>query len=88
MTTPAGFEGLLAEVVRSVIREELATLSPAQQADLLTPEELAAKLKIPLTWVYEQSRQGNIPTRRIGRYIRFDFDEVLQSEKAKEKISS
>jgi hypothetical protein len=31
----------------------------------------------------EQSRQGNIPTRRIGRYLRFSLTEVLESQKKK-----
>jgi excisionase family DNA binding protein len=48
---------------------------------LLTPEQLAEKLKIPVSWVYEQSRQKKIPTHRLGRYIRFDIDEVLESQK-------
>ena len=81
MTTPAGFEALLAEVVRAVIREELTTLASVSKAELLTPEELADKLKVPLSWVYEQSRQGNIPTHRMGRYIRFDLREVIESQK-------
>jgi hypothetical protein len=51
-------------------------------SELLKPEELAAKLKVPLSWVYEQSRLGNIPTHRIGaRYIRFDLAEVIASQK-------
>lgn len=83
MTTPAGFEGLLAEVVRAVIREELTVLANASKAELLTPEELAEKLKVPLSWVYEQSRQGNIPTHRMGRYIRFDLREVIASQTKK-----
>jgi excisionase family DNA binding protein len=48
---------------------------------LLTPDELAAELKVPVSWVYEQSRQGKIPTHRLGRYIRFDLSEVLYSQK-------
>ncbi len=81
MTTPAGFEGLLAEVVRGVIREELTVLANASKAELLTPEELAEKLKVPRSWVYEQSRQGHIPTHRMGKYIRFDLREVITSQK-------
>ncbi|MBI2361025.1 MAG: helix-turn-helix domain-containing protein, partial [Deltaproteobacteria bacterium] len=50
------------------------------KVNLLTPEELAERLKVPLSWVYEQSRQGKIPTHRIGRYIRFDLCEVLESQ--------
>jgi len=52
-------------------------------AELLTPEELATKLKVPVSWCYEQSRQGNIPTHRLGRYLRFSLTEVLESQKNK-----
>ena len=45
--------------------------------------DLADRLKVPVSWVYEQSRQGNIPTHRIGRYLRFSLTEVLESQKNK-----
>jgi excisionase family DNA binding protein len=45
--------------------------------ELLTPKELAGVLKVPLSWVYEKSRQGILPTHRIGKYIRFNLEEVL-----------
>jgi excisionase family DNA binding protein len=69
-----------------VIREELAAVVTASKSELLTTEALAEKLKVPLSSVYEQSRQGNIPTHRIGRYIRFDLAEVLESQKKKETV--
>ncbi len=67
---------------RGLIREELQANhgQNGHGKELLTPEDLAERLKVPLSWVYEQSRQGNIPTHRIGRYIRFDFLEVLASQ--------
>ncbi|HEY2918452.1 MAG TPA: helix-turn-helix domain-containing protein [Candidatus Binatia bacterium] len=69
---------LLLEQIRAVVREEIAaTRTPTE---LLTPEELAQRLKLPVSWVYEQSRQNQIPTRRLGRYIRFDLREVLESQ--------
>lgn len=49
--------------------------------ELIEPEELARRLKVPRSWVYEQSRRNNIPTHRIGRYIRFDLQEVIASQK-------
>jgi excisionase family DNA binding protein len=49
--------------------------------DALTPEQLAERISVPVSWVYEQSRQEKIPTHRIGRYIRFDLAEVLASQK-------
>jgi len=48
---------------------------------LLIAKELADRLKVPRSWVYEQSRQGKIPTHRVGRYIRFNIQEILASQK-------
>ena len=75
---PNPFAGFFDEV-RRIVREEIqASHTPRE---LLEPEELAARLKLPVSWVYEQSRQDAIPTHRIGRYIRFDLDEVIESQK-------
>ena len=71
---------LLVEQIRVVVREEIAAASNGNR-DLLTPEELAEKMRLPVSWVYEQSRQNKIPTHRLGRYIRFDLTEVLESQK-------
>lgn len=74
--------------IRQAVREEIAALNGNKNPEeLLTPEELAERLKVPVSWVYEQSRQGNIPTHRLGRYIRFDVREVLESQKKKENPS-
>ncbi|MBI4523936.1 MAG: helix-turn-helix domain-containing protein [Deltaproteobacteria bacterium] len=80
---PATLESALKELLRQVVREEIqaATGQNGQNKELLTPDELAERLKVPLSWVYEQSRQGNIPTHRIGRYIRFDARNIRKSEK-------
>jgi excisionase family DNA binding protein len=80
-------ETALESLLRRIVREEIQFLQDGKASELLTPEELAAALKVPLSWVYEQSRQGNIPTHRIGRYIRFDREEVLECQKKKELVS-
>jgi excisionase family DNA binding protein len=74
---------LLVDQIRLVVREEIkaATNGNGHDSPLLTPEQLAEQLSVPLSWVYEQSRQGNIPTHRIGRYIRFNFAEVVETQK-------
>jgi hypothetical protein len=47
--------------------------------ELLTPVELAERLKVPTSWVRERTRSrdlnGNdaIPHLRLGRYIRFQW---------------
>jgi len=74
------FRSELREIVREAVREALNGDGKGQ-SNLLTSEELADRLRVPLSWVYEQSRQGNIPTHRLGRYIRFDLQEVLASQK-------
>jgi excisionase family DNA binding protein len=50
-----------------------------QPADLLTPEELASRLKVKKSWVYEKLRQRGpnpLPYFRMGRYLRFNWPAV------------
>jgi excisionase family DNA binding protein len=76
----------LLDAIREAVKDALREVGGnGQQHGLLDPDELAAKLKVPVSWVYEQSRQGNIPTHRIGRYIRFELQEVLDSQSTKKK---
>src|ERR1700733_12398236 len=44
------------------------------------PEELAARLNVPPSWVYEKTRtrcRNPIPCLRLGRYIRFQWPELI-----------
>lgn len=48
--------------------------------DYLTITELAAKLKVPNSWIYARTRlkgPGTIPHLKIGKYLRFSLEEVL-----------
>ena len=80
MAEPTPFDPFF-EKIREIVRQELAAQRNGHTVELLTPEKLAEALKVPLSWVYDQSRQGNIPTHRLGRYIRFDLAEVLAHKK-------
>jgi hypothetical protein len=57
------------------------TLDPR---DILTPEELAKRLKVGVSWVYEKSRSRGkrggkpLPVLRIGRYLRFAWPDVVE----------
>jgi excisionase family DNA binding protein len=45
-------------------------------ADILTPDELAARLKVSRSWVYEKMRsrsENPLPVFRIGKYVRFSW---------------
>jgi excisionase family DNA binding protein len=49
--------------------------------DFLTVPELAKLLKVPISWVYQRSRERGeeaIPRIRCGRYVRFPKREVLE----------
>lgn len=43
---------------------------------LLTIEELADALGVKPSWVMEHGAKGTIPSYLVGRYRRFDLDEV------------
>jgi len=53
--------------------------------DLLTPEELAARLKVSKSWVFEQTRERAkvrnkmpLPCIRLGKYLRFSWVAVCE----------
>jgi excisionase family DNA binding protein len=37
---------------------------------------IAERLGVPKSWVAQQARQNAMPHVRLGRYVRFDEDEV------------
>ena len=86
MSEPSNPFDLFLDRIREIVREEVQAAMAngnGHSLELFTPEELADRMKLPVSWVYEQSRQGNIPTHRIGRYLRFSLTEVLESQKKK-----
>ena len=49
------------------------------QMKLITPEELADWLKVPLSWIYDRTRRAGperLPVYKIGRYLRFSVLEI------------
>ena len=47
---------------------------------LLNVQELAEKLNVPVSWIYDRTRNGStdhIPHYKIGKYLRFAEDEVI-----------
>jgi len=82
-STPTLFSEALCAELRMIIKRAVQEAVNGHKTEdpLLTAEKLAKRLNVPVSWIYEQSRQGNIPTHRLGRYIRFDLHEVLDSQK-------
>lgn len=50
---------------------------------LLTVQELATRLHVPASWVYQEAERGRIPHLRLGKYLRFEPDTVLAYFRAK-----
>jgi hypothetical protein len=49
---------------------------------LLTAEELAARWRVPVAWVYAKCRTGELPKVPLpGRYIRFRVETVEAFER-------
>jgi excisionase family DNA binding protein len=59
---------------------ELATTNGAVR--LLTADELAKRWQVPKAQVYRLSREGVVPTVRIGRYFRYSLAAVEAFEAA------
>jgi hypothetical protein len=54
-----------------------ASPEPSQPVGgLLDAKALATALSLPVSWVREKARQGEIPCTRAGRYVRFDLASV------------
>jgi excisionase family DNA binding protein len=50
-----------------------------EQSTLLTVHEVAAILKVPVSWVYEHTRgnrQEKLPHVKVGKYLRFFDTEI------------
>jgi len=43
---------------------------------LVDAQAVAVRLGVPVTWVRDQARSGALPCVRLGRYVRFDLDDV------------
>ena len=41
-------------------------------------KEMARKLFLPVSWLYGKTRTGEIPHYKIGKYVRFDADQVME----------
>jgi excisionase family DNA binding protein len=71
-------EDQFAEVVRRVVREELASLSNGHDLELLTADEVAKMLKYPDRHsVYKLKREGKLKSVSLGdKTLRFSQSEV------------
>ena len=48
------------------------------QKALLDVQQLSTALNISVGWIYQQTSQKKIPFIKVGKYVRFDLDEVIE----------
>jgi excisionase family DNA binding protein len=61
------------------------------QDDLLTVDEAARFLHVPVSWVYEHARTGSgdrLPVIKVGKYLRFDRSDLRAYVDAKRAEST
>jgi len=77
------FEPLFEEF-RRIVREEIAAAANGiAHGKLLTAEELAEALQVHKATVYEWVKSKAIPYYQSGRFVRFNLQEVLESQRKK-----
>jgi excisionase family DNA binding protein len=48
-----------------------------QTVEWLTIEEAATLIRVPKSWLYERTRTNTVPHIKLGKYLRFDRQELL-----------
>ena len=75
---------LMLESFRRIVREEIkAAANGSAHGKLLTAEELAEVLQVHKATVYEWVKSKAIPYYQSGRFVRFNLQEVLESQRKK-----
>ncbi len=62
---------------RDLAVELAALIGENSVSPLLDARQAAAVLNTPQSWVLAEARAGRIPHVRLGRYVRFDRDDLL-----------
>ena len=76
------FRSELEEIVERAIKK---ALNGHGHSPMLTAEQLAEKLQVNKATVYEWVKAKSIPYYQAGRFIRFNLQEVLESQRKNSK---
>ena len=85
MIDPANPFAPFFEEVRRIVREEIAAagMNGNSPSPALLSAEAAAKLfDVPKSWISEAARRGELPSVRVGHYVRFRVDDLENFIKA------
>jgi hypothetical protein len=54
-----------------------APAAPESPQKLVSAEDLEQRTGVPASWFATQARERRIPFHKLGRYVRFSFEEVM-----------
>ena len=76
---PETVRAVAQEIARWLIeylQKWLQEAQAAQERALLTPEEVAQYFQVNRQWVYERTCKNEIPHIKVGKYLRFQREEI------------
>ena len=74
--------------IREIVREEIKAANGNGHNTLLTAEQIAEKLQVHPATIYQWVKAKTIPFYQAGRFVRFNLQEVLESQKKKNETPS
>ena len=72
----AALKTLEGALLSLMLSQRIAARSFSNTSALLAAPELAKLFGVPESWVREQARLGNLPSIKLGHYVRFRIEEV------------
>jgi len=66
----------IGRVIIGFLKILLQEAQAAQERALLTPEEVAQYFQVNRQWVYERTCKNEIPHIKVGKYLRFEQQEI------------
>ena len=72
--------------LQQIIEDALYTSNctqPNLEYNIITEKELSERLKISKVTLHKYRKQGKIPFSQVGRTIRYDYKEVMETIKFK-----
>jgi excisionase family DNA binding protein len=72
----AALKTLEGALLSLMLSQRIAARSFNNASALLAAPELAKLFGVPESWVREQARLGNLPSIKLGHYVRFRIEEV------------
>jgi excisionase family DNA binding protein len=59
-------------------------MEDSMDQNLIGIREMSEKLSVPVSWLYQRTRTDEIPHYKIGKYVRFDVEQVMEWIKTKQ----